>query len=36
MVGDVSWPVAGVFEVSTTGLVQYAKEVAGSVVPSGL
>jgi hypothetical protein len=36
IVGAVSWPGAGVAAVSTTGLVQYANEVAGSVLPSGL
>jgi hypothetical protein len=36
MVGAVSCPAVGVEAVSTTGDVQYAKDVAGSVLPSGL
>ena len=36
MLGFVSWPAVGVEAVSKTGSVQYAKALAGSVLPSGL
>ena len=36
MEGLVSWPALGVPAVSKIGSVQYAKEAAGSVLPSAL